>query len=222
LRALIFDMDGVLADTERLSEQASIRVFREMYNTEVKAEDFHPFIGTGAYRYVEGVAEQYGVTIDSEAAVEARFQFFLELLEEGAEDISFPGAHALLKRVGEHPDWTLALATSSPAKTADATLRAARIDAGIFSVSMNGDLVTHRKPHPEIYLITLEKLGLPASQCVVVEDAITGIAASKAAGIATLAVTHSFGADKLAQADHIVNALDEVTFDLLETLLVKG
>ncbi len=216
---LIFDMDGVLADTERLSEQASIRVFREMYNTEVKAEDFHPFIGTGAYRYVEGVAEQYGVTIDSEAAVEARFRFFLESLEEGAEDISFPGAHALLKRALEHPDWTLALATSSPAKTADATLRAARVDASIFSVSMNGDLVTHRKPHPEIYLTTLEKLGLPAHQCVVVEDAITGITASKAAGIPTLAVTHSFSADKLSQADRIVDSLNDVNLALLMEML---
>jgi len=219
LYGLIFDMDGVLADTERLSEQASIRVFREMYNTEVKAEDFHPFIGTGAYRYVEGVAEQYGVTIDSEAAVEARFQFFLELLEEGAEDISFPGAHALIQEALAHPEWTLALATSSPAKTANATLRAARIDPAVFAVRMNGDLVTHKKPHPEIYLTTMEKLGLSPTQCVVVEDAITGITAAKAAGCPCLAVMHSFAAEHLGAADKIVPSLQEVTLEVVASLL---
>ncbi len=218
---LIFDMDGVLADTERLSEQASIRVFREMYGVEVQAHDFHPFIGTGAYRYVEGVAEQYGVTIDSEAAVEARFQFFLELLDEGAEDISFPGAHQLIAAASAHPDWVLALATSSPARTADATLLAARIDPEVFISRMNGDLVTHKKPHPEIYLTTLERIGLPASQCVVVEDAITGINAAKAAHIPCLAVTHSFTADKLTAADHIVDSLNDVTIELLHEVRTK-
>lgn len=218
---LIFDMDGVLADTERLSEKASIRVFREMYNTEVKAEDFHPYIGTGAYRYMEGPAAKYGVTIDSEAAVEARFRFFLEELESG-EDISFPGAHRLLAEVRANPEWKLALATSSPERYADATLKAARIDPEIFDLRINGDMVAERKPHPAIYLLTLQRLGLHASECVVIEDAVTGIQAAKAADCPCLAVEHSFTPDQLVQADRIVPTIDDINLDLLYTLVPKG
>jgi beta-phosphoglucomutase-like phosphatase (HAD superfamily) len=219
---LIFDMDGVLADTERLSERASIQVLKEACGVDVVASDFHPFIGTGAYRYLEGVAETYGVVIpDIEQAVEARFQYFMELLESG-EDISFPGAHLLLGEVSLDSEWTIALATSSPARYADATLRAARIDPEVFSVRVNGDMVTERKPDPAIYNLTLQKLGLQPHQCVVIEDAIAGVQAAKAANCPCIAVEHSFPAEKLSQADRIVPGLTDVNLALLRTLVEQG
>ena len=69
--ALIFDMDGVLADTEALIARASIEMYRELYGLELAPEDFRPYIGTGAVRYVEGPAEDAGITLrDLDEAIE--------------------------------------------------------------------------------------------------------------------------------------------------------
>ncbi|MBL8992440.1 MAG: HAD hydrolase-like protein, partial [Spirochaetia bacterium] len=67
LRAVLFDMDGVIVDSESIIEKAAVLFFKER-GVAVKGEDFHPFIGTGEARYLGGVAEKYGVAIDPESA----------------------------------------------------------------------------------------------------------------------------------------------------------
>ena len=79
--ALIFDVDGVIADTEVLNARASVQALQELYGTTVRPEDFQPFVGTGDERYVEGVAEKYGVQIDTQAAVQRRAENFFDLLQ---------------------------------------------------------------------------------------------------------------------------------------------
>jgi beta-phosphoglucomutase-like phosphatase (HAD superfamily) len=69
--ALIFDVDGVVADTEALNAKASVLMFEQLYGVTVRPEDFRPFVGTGDERYCEGVAERYGVEIDTDAASNA-------------------------------------------------------------------------------------------------------------------------------------------------------
>jgi HAD superfamily hydrolase (TIGR01509 family) len=216
--ALIFDMDGVLADTESLIARASIAMFRELYGVEMQPEDFRPFIGTGAVRYVEGPAEQHGVTIDIDAAVERRHENFVALIDSG-ESIAMPGAAELVADAAEHPDWKLAIATSSPTAKAIATLKAAKIDVPAFDVIVTGDMVTHKKPHPEIYLATSEQVGITPNNCVVVEDALTGVTSAKAAGMSCLAITNSFPAEELVEADRIVDSLEQVNVAALQGLV---
>jgi len=215
---LIFDVDGVIGNTERLSEESSIQMFRDLYGIEVKAEEFHPFIGTGARRYVEGVAELHGIDIDTDKAVAARHENFVRLLDSG-EDIGFPGVHKLVKAAYESPDWKLAVATSSPGAKSRLTLKAARIEAAHFDAYIHGDMVTHTKPHPEIYHTAGEAIGIAPEHCVVVEDAITGVEAAKAAHMHCLAVTNSFDAEKLAKADRIVASLEQVDLALLTSMI---
>ncbi|MBI1317971.1 MAG: HAD-IA family hydrolase [Candidatus Hydrogenedens sp.] len=219
MRGLIFDVDGVLGDSEGLSERASVRVFKERYGIDVNGEDFRAFIGTGPHRYMQGVAEKYGVDIDVEEAIDLRQEFYVELLAGGV-DIGFPGTHALIEAARQSPDWKLAIATSSPRNKATATLHAARVDTDWFDVLIYGDMVTHKKPDPEIYLTAMAALGLSADDCVVIEDAITGIQAAKAAGCACLAVTNSFGGHELAQADRVVDSLEGITLADLGELLI--
>ena len=70
--AVIFDMDGVLADTEPLIADATIRMFQDCYGVSLTREDFRPFIGTGAVRYVEGSAEAANIAIDLDEAIRVR------------------------------------------------------------------------------------------------------------------------------------------------------
>lgn len=218
---LIFDMDGVLADTEGPIAEATIRVYRELYGVELTREDFMPFVGTGAVRYTEGPAERLGITIDLERALVERTRNFFEIINKG-ESIAFPGVHALLQAAEEHPDWKLALATSSPGDKSLGTLAAADIDPKCFVVYLHGDLVTHKKPHPEIYLKAIEGLGLSPQDCVVIEDAVAGVEAAKAAGTHVVGVTNSFSREDLCKADWLVDSLEEVTLERLQRLIETG
>ncbi|MBN2311505.1 MAG: HAD-IA family hydrolase, partial [Candidatus Hydrogenedentes bacterium] len=209
--------DGVLADTEGLIARATIAMFRDLYGAELAPEDFRPFIGTGAVRYVEGPAEKLGVSIDIDAAIARRHEHYVALLEAG-ECVACPGALALVDGAAA-AGWKLAIATSSPGAKAQATVDAIGLPLDRFTAFITGDMVVRKKPHPEIYEAAIAALGLPAKACVVVEDAVSGVAAAKAAGTKCLAVTGSFGRDALAGADLIVGSLEEVDAERLARLL---
>lgn len=215
---LIFDMDGVLADTEPLIARATIHMYRELYSVELTPEDFRDFIGTGAARYTGGPAEKLGLSIDLEAAVQKRHENFVAFLEAG-ECAPCPGALELVEAAAENPDWKLAIATSSPSEKAKATWKAVDVPVDKFAALVTGDMVREKKPHPEIYEMAIAALGLAPAQCVVIEDAVSGIEAAKAAGTLCVAVTGSFEADQLGQADLVVGSLEELDLDRLASLL---
>ncbi len=215
---LIFDVDGVLADTETLVALATIDMFRELYDIQPGVEDFRPFIGTGPHRYVEGVAEQYGVSIDLEEAVAARQDNFVRRLAAD-EYIGFPGAAALIEAAAASPQWKLAIATSSARSKAETSLRAAQVPVECFDAFISGDMVVNRKPHPDIYLLAAEHLGLPPVRCAGVEDAVSGVEAVLAAGMVALAVTNSFPPSQLAKAHRVVSSLEEMTLVQIKDLI---
>lgn len=214
---LIFDVDGVLADTETLIARATMAMFREDYGVELRPEDFVPFIGTGAVRYTQGPAEVRGIEINLESALEHRHQNFKALLDAG-ECKAFPGALELVSAAAE-AGWALGIATSSPTEKAKATWAAIDLPLERFGALITGDMVTHKKPHPEIYEAACAELHLPPDRCVVVEDAVAGVEAAKTAGAACIAVTTSFTAEQLSQADLVVDTLEDVTPGVLAELL---
>lgn len=215
---LIFDVDGVMADTEGPTAQATIRMFRELYQVEMEPADFTPFIGTGAVRYVEGPAAKYGLAVEMEPCLEARSKYFFEIINTRG-CIAFPGVHALIDAAHDNPDWKLGIATSSPGVKSRGTLEAACVDPNKFGAYINGDMVTYKKPHPEIYLKAADVLELDPVSCVVIEDAITGTAAAKAAGMRVVAVTNSFSRAELSQADVVVDTLEGITLEMLHDLI---
>ena len=211
---LIFDVDGVVADTERINAQASVAMFQELYGVAVQPEDFLPFIGTGAQRYVGGVAEKYGVAIDVPAATARRQENFFAILErEGLP--AYPGVLELMQAGCDAQDVRTAIATSSARDKAFAVLAATGVNLDWFDAVVTGSDVTHKKPDPELYQTAIGKLGLSPSQCVVIEDAPAGIEAAHAAGARVIAVANTVSADALAAADRIVATIAEVTLDSL-------
>ncbi len=216
--ALIFDVDGVIAETEVLNARASVLMFQELYGIEVQPEDFQPFVGTGDERYVEGVAEKYGVRIDTEAAVQRRADNFFELLEDQPLPAA-PGIMALVTAARDDPELKLAIATSGNKDKQFPVIEGTGLKLEWFDVVVTGDDIIHKKPHPEIYLTTAHKLGLPPEICVVLEDAPAGVEAARSAGMHCIAVTSSVDAAQLAAADLVVDSLAEVRMESVRKLL---
>jgi HAD superfamily hydrolase (TIGR01509 family) len=213
--ALIFDVDGVLADTEALNARASAMMFAELYGVTVQPADFYPFIGTGDERYVEGVAEKYGVAIDTEAAVRRRAENFFKLLRTEPLPAA-PGVLELITAARAAGHVKLAIATSGRKEKQFPVIEGAGLQLAWFDAVITGDDVTRKKPDPQIYRLAGERLGLPPARCVVVEDAPVGVQAARAAGMWCVAVTSSAPREALAAADLVVDSLAEVTLGRLE------
>lgn len=216
--ALIFDVDGVVADTEALNARASVLMFQELYGVTVQPEDFRPFVGHGDERYCEGVAEKYGVTIDTQAAVDRRAANFFRLLQDEPLPAS-PGVLALVTAARHDPEVKLAIATSGQKAKQFPVITGAGLKLEWFDAVITGDDVTRKKPDPQIYLLTAERLGVPPERCIVFEDAPAGVQAAKSAGMRCVAVTSTVTADELRAADLVVDSLAELTLAQLRALV---
>jgi beta-phosphoglucomutase len=219
--ALIFDVDGVVADTEALNARASVLMFQELYGVTVRPEDFRPFVGHGDERYCEGVAEKYGVSINTQAAVERRAANFFRLLQDEPLPAS-PGVLAIVAAARRDPEVKLAIATSGQKAKQFPVITGAGLRLEWFGAVITGDDVTRKKPDPQIYLLTAVRLGVPPAHCVVFEDAPAGVQAAKAAGMVCVAVTSTVTAEELQAADLLVGSLAEVSMDRLRQLAGAG
>jgi beta-phosphoglucomutase len=215
--ALVFDVDGVIADTEALNAKASVEMFRQLYDVAVRPEDFRPFVGTGDERYVEGVAEKYGVTIDTQAAVLGRAECFFALLQSEPLPAA-PGVLELVRAARERPQARLAIATSGQKAKQFPVIEGTGLKLDWFDAVITGDDVSRKKPDPQIYSLAAARLGLEPARCVVFEDAPVGVQAALAAGCRCVAVTTTVGADELAAADIVVDSLADVSFARVESL----
>ncbi len=212
IKGVLFDMDGVLVDSEQFICKAAIKMFEEM-GEKVREEDFLPFVGTGENRYIGGVAEKYGKEIDIEKAKARTYGIYSEMVKGQLRPL--PGADEFITRC-RNRGLSLALATSADKIKMKINLEETGIPAELFKAIITGQDVTRRKPSPEIYLKAAAALGLKPQECLVVEDAVSGIKAGKAAGCRCLAITSSFSSSDLDEADWIYNSLPEVPDEVIE------
>ncbi len=208
---VIFDMDGVLLDSEPFICRAACMMFAERGLT-VKPEDFIPFVGAGENRYIGGVAEKYSFPVDIIEVKRRTYEIYLEIIKGQLEPL--PGVHEFLGACRKARK-KMALATSADYVKAEGNLREIGLPMSSFDSVITGDDVVHKKPHPEIFVTSAQKLGLDPRTCLVVEDAVNGVAAAKAAGSRCLALTTSFTREKLAGADWFAPTLAEAPPEVL-------
>lgn len=206
LRGVIFDMDGVLVLSEPTLALAAATMFAEKGYT-VAHEEFHPFIGMGEDRYLGGVAEACGIPFDAPVDKARTYALYLDLIRGRLEPL--PGVVAFVaecRRLG----LKTAVASSADEVKVVGNLKEIGLPAASFDAVVNGSQVTRKKPAPDIFLEAARRIGLDPSTCLVVEDAVSGVAAAKAAGSRCLAVTTSFEPAALKQADWVTTDLDAV------------
>jgi beta-phosphoglucomutase len=204
LRAVLLDMDGVLVDTEELTFRAAQQMFKE-HGIHVIWEDFRPYIGTGENSYLGNVARKYAYASDIPKDKERMYTIFGDLAKGRLK--ALPGVAGFITEC-RHRGLKLALATSADYVKMMINLKETGLDPENFDVLVNGQDIVHKKPDPEIYLKTASILGVKPDECLVVEDAVNGIEAAKAAGMKCLAVTNSFSRNELKMADWICDSLE--------------
>lgn len=211
IKGILFDMDGVLIDTEEYICRAAIGMFREK-GIDASPGDFVPFVGMGENRYLGGVAEKYGLKID---IIEAKARTY-EIYGNIARGIikPLPGAVEFVRRC-KNSGFRLALATSADRIKMEINLREMGLGENDFDATVNGLEVERKKPFPDIYIEAAKRIGTDTVNCLVVEDAVSGINAAKAAGCKCLALTTSFSRDKLRDADWICGSLAEAPDEAL-------
>ena len=221
LYGLIFDVDGVIADTEAVNARASIKVFADLFGLKgVVRKDFEAGLGRGAEEYVKAAAKIHGLEPTEEQinkATQLRQEYFLKVLRE--EPLPpFPGVLELMEKAMLREDFRLAIATSGTLEKSRAVLEAAKVPYWKL-VYINGDHVKNKKPHPELFLLAAERMGIEPANCVVIEDAPNGVQAAKAAGAKCIAVTNSTNAENLCEADLVCDSLEQIRLDMIQELI---
>ncbi len=213
-KGYIFDMDGVLCDSEEFIAAAAIRMFWERYQTEVTVEDFEPFVGAGEDRYLGGVAEQYGISLNLESDKAETYRLYGECVKGKLQ--ALPGVKDFIERAKAAGIRT-AVATSADDVKMKTNLCEIGLDAKHFDALVNGLEVEHKKPAPDIFLEAAQRLGIDPAECIVFEDAVNGVQAAKAAGARCVGITSSFAADVLleAGADTILPGFEEIKSEML-------
>ena len=223
LYGLIFDVDGVIADTESVNARASIRVFEELFGVKgVVREDFEAGLGRGAHEYVQAAAAVHRLELTDEQleqATKLRQQYFLEVVQ--SESLSaFDGVVELMAQALADKNFKPAIATSGTREKSEAVLRSVNIPFEKM-VYITGSDVEKKKPDPQLFLLAAERMGIEPARCVVIEDAPNGVQAAKSAGSACIAVTNSTTADRLSRADLVCDSLSQINLDTIITLIEK-
>jgi HAD superfamily hydrolase (TIGR01509 family) len=206
IQAVIFDMDGVLVDSEPLITAAAIAMFREK-GLHVQPTDFLPFVGAGEDRYIGGVAEKYQFLLDLAAAKQRTYEIYLELVPSRLE--AFPEAYDFVLACRE-AGLRVAVASGADRIKVAANLKKLGLPLEFWDVVVTGEHVTRKKPSPEAFLLAAQKLNVEPAECVIVEDAVNGIQAAKAAGMRCIAIASTFPAERLQEADIVRATISQV------------
>ena len=190
LRAVIFDLDGVLADSEPWWNKIDAKLLAE-YGVDYHGEYHREVLGVSYRLAVEFYKTKFGISVPTEELVKRRGEIATEFFANRVG--LFPNAKRVLEELrkirppGSDMKLRLALATSSVSTSARPFLDRHHLTR-FFDVVVTGDEIERGKPEPDIYLSAAEKLGLRPNECLVVEDSLSGIAAAKAAKMRVAAV----------------------------------
>ena len=204
-KAVIFDMDGVLTDSEWFIAEAGRLMFRQLYNTEVTHDDFLPFVGLGENRFLGGAAEKHGVaSFDIERAKERTYSIYTEIVKGKLKPL--PGAVEFV-RLCRELGYKAALATSTDYIKMITNLKEIGLaeewttGTAFFDAMVNGLDVERKKPFPDIFLEAARRLDIEPEYCWVVEDSVGGVKAAKAAGMRCLALLTTFSEAEIKKCE---------------------
>lgn len=214
-KGIIFDLDGVLVDTETFYAEIKEKFFKA-YKIALPEEVLLSTVGLNARLSWEVMGDSFPKDWNFDIYKKRFFEFSKQYPLNYGKRLN-QGAHEVLKILGEK-GYVLSMATSSPIKFASRAIKECKLES-YFKVVMTGDKVKESKPNPEIYIRTAELMGLKPYECIAIEDSLHGIESAKEAGMIVLALKDTkFGIDQ-SKADYFIDSLYDIV-DLLNE--IKG
>src|SRR3989338_3978095 len=213
-KAVIFDMDGIVFDTEPIGFEATKKLLKK-YGKYIKYKEIILYLGTGVRNYVESIAKKKKVNEDIEILIKKRKKYFVELAKNKLR--VFPGIIKLIKELRKNKVKT-ALATSSSIKSVKLNCKLTKLNIKLFNVIVTRNYITKFKPDPEIFNIAIKKLKVKPEDCIVIEDSIAGIKAAQKAKTKVIAISNSLPKSKLKTAKLVFNSAEDIKFRKLMSL----
>jgi HAD superfamily hydrolase (TIGR01509 family) len=208
LSAIIFDLDGVLADSEPWWTEIDAKLLAE-HGVTYRGEYHRNVVGVSYRLAVEFYKNAFGLSVATDEMMRRRGEIATEFFANRVG--LFPNVKEVLEELRQMK-LHLAIATSSVSASARPFLDRHGLTK-FFEVIVTGEEVEHGKPAPDIYLCAAQKLGIPAEACLVVEDALPGVAAAKAASMRVVAIPDRRFVDPHEyekEADYVLNSLKEL------------
>ncbi len=207
MKAVVFDMDGVIID----SEPVHIRLEEEMFGElglSLSREEHESFMGTSSYEFFESLKKRFRLNENVVDLVADERRRYLKILSSAPLPI-IPGIPELLKRLGES-DYRLAVASSAPHEQIDLVMDRSGF-ADLFDFRVSGDDVENSKPDPAIFRKAASGLRCRPDECWLLEDSTNGITAGRSAGMRTVGFADPAAAvQNLSAADYLVDNIPAV------------
>jgi HAD superfamily hydrolase (TIGR01509 family) len=214
MQAVIFDMDGVLADTEVYHFEA-IKLILKKIGITIQDEEIHTFVGLAMNKMWERIKNKYNLKKPLQELVDGDTIFRVDYFKNLGKIPPIEGVEALVTGVKKE-GLKIAVASSSHPDLIKTILTASGL-LQYFPVCLSGFQVKHGKPEPDIFLETAGKLNVKPENCVVIEDSYNGVTAAKRAGMKCIGYRNpSSGNQDLSAADVVINNFAEITPEFLK------
>ena len=207
LKAVIFDMDGVIVDSEPIHHAAYQKTFNE-FEIEVSPELYASFTGKATLPICEYICSSFNLKISPEILVACKRKYFSQLFDQ---DTSFKLLDGVLELIQEYHEKALTLVLASSASMVNINRIFKRFDLDPYFISKHsGADLKASKPHPEIFKNAAKASGFLPSECIVIEDALKGLSASKAAGMSCIIIRNQLNKNiDFSEADLIFSSLSD-------------
>ncbi len=219
LKAVIFDMDGVLIDSEPLHAKAAVLALNH-YGYHVTIEYCYQFIGSTTVHMLETIKKDYKVTLSIEELLAIYRETLHKLIKtEGYDPI--PYTKELIIDLYKH-GIKLAIASSSTGKEIEAVTKALGIKK-YFTKLVSGNTVNRPKPAPDIFLKAAEELGMNTDECIIIEDSYNGVCSAVSAGIPVIGfVNEHSGKQDLSAASVLVEGFEEINYKFIDNVYLRA
>lgn len=220
IQAIVFDFDGVLADSEPLH----LRVYQDIlepHGVDIDEATYCArYLGYDDVGAFQKIAEDFNLLLGDEEIdllIQEKSRRFQQIVSSG--NVLYPGAADLIRRLGAA--WPVGIASGALRAEIELMLKGAGLLNAFRFIVASGD-TEQSKPAPDPYLRAAELHGVTAAACVAIEDSHWGLQSARAAGMRTIAVTHTYPRDTLTEADVVVESLAEITVELVRRLEAGG
>ena len=210
---IIFDMDGVIIDSEPIHLSMTKELLKQ-FNIEISDQELHTFVGTSSRNMWEHFQKRFSLSVSLEELLERdKVKYFTYLKEHNIKPIT--GVVELIEDIHK-ASYPMILASSASSENIDITLNKFGI-AHYFKFRMSGANLKHSKPHPEIFLVSASRINANPKNCLVIEDSENGVKAAKSAGMKCIGFkNHNSGFQDLSLADTVIDSFENIDIEWIK------